>query len=167
MVEVKAAGNILLHRTVTTTNVHSVETEKPWHSQSIILNSKCQNEDYRHYHCLTFDSFFKIHLTYHLSLEAIHRCPSQPRYGLLLKQGWQRQAHLGSHPSCTTDCLRDFGWVFLPLQASVFSYMKQIISLLCSMEVVIVPVDDSAWYLEYIQEQAALLSFVLPQWLGF
>lgn len=31
------------------------------------------------------------------------------------------------------------------------------------MEVVIVPVDDSAWYLVYIQEQAALLSFVLSQ----
>ena len=43
--------------------------------QNTVLNIKCQNEGYRHFHFLKSNLFFKIHLTSYLTLEAIPRCP--------------------------------------------------------------------------------------------
>lgn len=43
--------------------------------QDTMLNIRCPNEGYRHFHFLKSHLFFKIHLTSYLTLKAIPRCP--------------------------------------------------------------------------------------------
>lgn len=57
--------------------------------------------------------------------------------------------------------------VLTSLSFCVLIHETEIIFIPRSMEVVIVPVDNSSWYLVYVQEQVTLLSCVLPQWFGF